>query len=161
MSELSGVDPGIKKQKFVSFIHKVFILIGQKISMGLGIASFSLLGAWFAVVYGYFFIYGNADFRPPEFQAFSRNLFISVVIVSIIYFIQSGLFHPFGFPGIDKRYRLVNRLLHRDPEGNRIRELEDRQLIDLLDALSNLPARNAIIVGVCSLAVFLRWYFST
>jgi signal transduction histidine kinase len=153
VSKVSKVNVEIKKKKFVTFIHNVFFFIGQKISFGLGIASFSLLGAWFAVGYGYFFIYGSADFRPYELQAFTQNLLISVAVASIIYFIQSGLFHPFGFPGIDKRYRLVNCLLRHDPEGNRVRELDNRQLIDLLDALTNIPARNALIVAYCSFGV--------
>jgi signal transduction histidine kinase/CheY-like chemotaxis protein len=150
---VSEVNERVRKKNLVAFIHALFFFIGQKISFGLGIAFFSLMGAWFAVVYGYFFIYGNGDFRPDEFQAFTQYLMISVGIASIIYFIQSGLFHPLGFSGIDKRYRLANRLLHRDPAGNRLRELEDRQLIDLLDALSDIPARNALIVALCSFGV--------
>ncbi|NIM12252.1 MAG: response regulator [Candidatus Aminicenantes bacterium] len=153
VSKVSKVNVEIKKKKFVTFIHNVFFFIGQKISFGLGVAFFSLLGAWFAVGYGYFFIYGSVDFRPHELQAFTQNLLILVAIASIIYFIQSGLFHPLGFSGIDKRYRLVNRLLRQDPEGNSIRELDNQQLIDLLDALSNIPARNALIVAFCSFAV--------
>jgi signal transduction histidine kinase/FixJ family two-component response regulator len=150
---VSKVNVEIKKIKFVTFINNMFLFIGQKISFGLGVASFSLLGAWFAVGYGYFFIYGSVDFHPHELQAFTQNVLISVAIVSIIYFIQSGLFHPFGFPGIDKRYRLVNCLLRHDPEGNRIRELDNQQLIDLLDALTNIPTRNALIVAYCSFGV--------
>jgi signal transduction histidine kinase/CheY-like chemotaxis protein len=133
--------------------HHIFAFIAGKISFGFGIAFFSIFGAWFAVVYGYFFIYGNVNFQPDELQAFTQHLVISVAIVSVLYFIQSGLLQSLGFPGIDKRYRLVNQLLHRDPAGNRTEQLQDQQLKSLLDALSNIPLYNALIVGICSFAV--------
>jgi signal transduction histidine kinase/AmiR/NasT family two-component response regulator len=132
---------------------KLFIFFTRKISPGFGIAFFTIFGAWFAVVYGYFFIYGNVHFQPQELQAFSRHLAISVGIVSVLYFIQSGLLLPLGFPGIDKRFRLVNRWLSQKSGGDNLETLEDRQLNTLLDALSNLPIHNALIVGLCSFAV--------
>jgi len=39
--------------------HKIFTFIARNISFGFGISFFSILGSWFAVVYGFFFIYGN------------------------------------------------------------------------------------------------------
>jgi len=142
-----------KKRGFTKSDHPIFAFIARKISFGFGIAFFSIFGAWFAVVYGYFFIYGNVNFQPDELQAFTQHLVMSVAIVSVIYFIQSGLLKPVGFPGIDKRYRLVNQLLHQDPSGNRTEKLPDQQLKSLLDALSNIPVYNALIVGLCSFAV--------
>ena len=105
------------------------------------------------MVYGYFFIYGNVNFQPDELQAFTLHLFISVAIVSVIYFIQSGLFQPLGFPGIDKRFRLVNQLLQQNPSGDRTEKLQDQQLKKLLNALANIPVYNAFIVCLCSFAV--------
>jgi signal transduction histidine kinase/CheY-like chemotaxis protein len=142
-----------RKRGFSKPVHQIFAFIARKISFGFGIAFFSVFGAWFAVVYGYFFIYGNVNFQPDELQAFTQHLFISVAIVSVIYFIQSGLFQPLGFPGIDKRFRLVNQLLQQNPSGDRTEKLQDQQLKKLLNALANIPVYNAFIVCLCSFAV--------
>ena len=98
--------------------HRFFSFLARKISFGFGIAFFTVLGAWFAVIYGYFFIYGNIPFRPGELQAFTNHLLISVGIVSLLYFIQSGLLHPLGFPGIDRRFRAAGnrQRAHRLPK---------------------------------------------
>jgi len=141
------------------YINKIFNFIAGKISFGLGIAAFSLIGAWFAVVYGYFFISGNVHFQPDELHAFTLHLFIPVGIISVAYFMQSGLLLPFGFTGIDKRFRLMNRLLHKDPTGNRIKKLKNRQLRELLVALLDLPLYNALIVALCSFTVVFTVIF--
>ncbi|MGD2089265.1 MAG: ATP-binding protein [Candidatus Aminicenantes bacterium] len=153
MSKFISNKKNNKKKGLSKSVHHMFTFIARKISFGFGIAFFSIFGAWFAVIYGYFFIYGNVNFQAEELQAFTQHLVMSVAIVSVIYFIQSGLLLPVGFSGIDKRYRLVNQLLHQDPAGNSTEKLPDQQLKSLLDALSNIPVYNAVIVGICSFAV--------
>jgi len=119
--------------------------------MGIGI--FTVLGAWFAVCYGYFFIAGNVDFRPGEFHAFTLQIFIPVGIVSILYFLQSGLFCPLGMPGLLKKCRIINRLLKNDPTGDMVSKLENHRLEELLAALSSIPVSNALVVMICSYVV--------
>jgi hypothetical protein len=92
-----------RKRGLSKSVQQIFAFIARKISFVLGIAFLSIFGAWFAVVYGYFFIYGNVDFQPDELQAFTLHLVISVAIVSLVYFIQCGLLQPLGFPGVDKQ----------------------------------------------------------
>jgi len=62
----------------------------------MGIAFFSIFGAWFAVVYGSFFIYGNVNFQGEELQTFTRHIFFSVGTLSMLYFIQSACFMFLG-----------------------------------------------------------------
>jgi len=135
--------------------NKLFSWLADKTSFCLGIAFFSNFGAWFATVYGFFFIYGNADFTPMELKAFTFHLLISVTIVSLLYYIQSGLLRNKGFYGVDKRFRLINRLLENDPQAQRIDSLENRELIGLLDAVTHIPFYNGIVIVICSFSVIL------
>ncbi len=140
--------PGLKK-----IIDTIFAFFVRKSSFGMGVSFFSVLGAWFAVWYGYFFIAGNVDFRPGEFHAFSLQVFIPVGIISILYFLQSGLLYPLGFPGLLKKYRKINHLLGKDPTGDMVSKLENQQLEELLAVLSTMPVCNALVVGACSYVV--------
>ncbi|HLP62699.1 MAG TPA: ATP-binding protein [Candidatus Deferrimicrobium sp.] len=143
----------LKKTGFKKIIDTIFNFFVKRFSFGMGIVFFSVLGAWFAVWYGYFFIVGNVQFLPGEFHAFSLHLFIPTGIISILYFIQSGMLYPLGFPGLLKKYRVINRLLENDPTGNRVSKLENHQLEELLEVLSTMPVCNALVVVVCSLIV--------
>jgi len=88
-----------------------------------------------------------------EFNAFTLQLVWSVMFVSVLYFIQSGVLHPFGYPGMAKQFRLTNLYLKKDTWGKNIDRLKDRQLIELLESLSGIPVLNAIIVAFCSFVV--------
>lgn len=139
---------GVKK-----IFNTIFAFLVKKFAFGLGISFFSVLGAWFAVWYGYFFIAGNVDFNPGEFYAFTLQIFIPVGIVSILYFLQSGLLYPLGYPGLLKKYRRINRLLEKDPTGDKVSTLENQQLEELLAVLSTMPFCNALVVAACSYIV--------
>jgi signal transduction histidine kinase/CheY-like chemotaxis protein len=143
----------LKKTGLKKILDNIFVFLVEKFSFGMGIVFFSVLGAWFAVWYGYFFIVGNVQFLPGEFHAFCIQLFIPTGIISILYFIQSGLLYPLGFHGLLKKYRVINRLLEKDPTGNMVSKLENHQLEELLQELSTMPVCNAIVVVVCSFIV--------
>jgi signal transduction histidine kinase/ActR/RegA family two-component response regulator len=137
------------------FIDKIFEFVSKKISFNFSIALFSNVGAWFAATYGYFFISGNADFLPRELSGFTFQLFLLLVITTIVSYIHFGVLHPFGFPGVDRRHRLSNRLLHKDPFGDRLSRLEDMELVALLESLETIPLYNAVSIGLYSLEVVL------
>ncbi len=148
-----------RKSPFKKFIDKIFYFITGKISFVFGIAAFTIIGAWFAAVYAYFFISGNVDFLPDELHALTLHIIIVVGIASIAVSIQTGLLHPFGFSGINKIFRLINRLLHKDPFGNNITKLENRQLTKLLAALLDIPFWDAIISALYSFGVVFTIIF--
>jgi signal transduction histidine kinase/CheY-like chemotaxis protein len=135
--------------------NKLFVWLAEKTSFCMGIALYSNFGAWFATVYGYFFIYGNANFTPVELKAFTLHLLLSVSVVSLFYYIQSGLLRNKGFSGIDRRFRLINRLLENDPRARRIDSLDNNELIGLLDAVTHIPFYNGIVIVICSFSVIL------
>jgi signal transduction histidine kinase/CheY-like chemotaxis protein len=144
-----NVDSWEKRNK----VDKVFESIAKKTSFNFGIAAFTNIGAWFAATYGYFFISGNANFNPSELRTFTIQLFVLLVITTIVSYIQLGMLHSFGFPGIGRPYRLSNRLLDKDPFGHRVGELPDDQLLSLLNVLIRLPGLNALVIGLYSLEV--------
>jgi len=133
--------------------EKVFEFIVKNTSFNFGIAAFTNVGAWFAAAYGYFFISANANFDPAELHTFAFQLFILLVLTTIVSYIQLGVLHSLGFSGIGRPYRLSNRLLHRDPFGRRVNELTDGQLVELLDILIRLPGLNALVIGLYSFEV--------
>jgi len=149
----------IKHSRAKKFSNKLFEFIVKKTSFNFGIAVFSIICSWFASAYGYFFISGNVVFSSDELHAFALHLTITVGIATIVVSIQSGLFHPFGFPGINKISRRINRLLHKDPFGSRITKLDNRQLTKLLTALLKIPFWNALIIALCSFAVVFAVIF--
>ncbi|MCP5109111.1 MAG: response regulator, partial [bacterium] len=114
---------------------------------------FSNVGAWFAAFYGYIFVSGNAGFQVDELRVFTFHLVLLLVITSIVSYIQGGMLYSFGFPGIGRPYRLVNRLLHKDPFGDNVSRLDDSQLLRLLDVLMRLPKLNSVVIGLYSLGV--------
>jgi signal transduction histidine kinase/AmiR/NasT family two-component response regulator len=135
------------------FIRGIFSFIASKVSFCLGVAMLSNLGAWFAATYGYFFIIGNVDFLAGEFRSFTGDLYISLVVATVLSYIQLGLMHRLGFSGLDKQYRQLNRLLDRDPFGQKIDRLNNRELKVLLSAVSRFPIRFMVLVAYYSLGV--------
>ncbi|HLP46949.1 MAG TPA: hypothetical protein VK469_13430, partial [Candidatus Kapabacteria bacterium] len=145
----------IKKNGIKKIIDMIFTFLVKKFSFGLGIAFFSILSTWFAVWHGYFFIVGKIDFQPGELHALNLQIFIPVGIVTILYLIQSGMLYPLGFPGLLKKYRIINRMLEKDPTGKMVSKLENHQLEELLAVLSAIPGCNARVLTACSyMAVF-------
>ncbi|HLP59237.1 MAG TPA: ATP-binding protein, partial [Candidatus Deferrimicrobium sp.] len=145
----------IKKAGIKKIIDTIFTFLVKKFSFGLGIAFFSILSTWFAVWHGYFFIVGKIDFQPGELHALNLQIFIPVGIVTILYLIQSGMLYPLGFPGLLKKYRIINHMLEKDPTGKMVSKLENHQLEELLAVLSAIPGCNARVLTACSyVAVF-------
>jgi len=148
-------------------VHQIFNFIAFKISFAFAIAVFSVIGSWFAVVYGYFFISGNIHFLPGELHTFTIHLIVTVLITTVVYYIHSGLFNPLGFPGFSKQYRLINRLLRHDPSGKAIGLLDQDRLVEVLEILLKIPANNAKVLIYCSysvvgsVVVLNLWYYAS
>ncbi|MDQ1350943.1 MAG: Response regulator [Acidobacteriota bacterium] len=142
-----------EKNRIKKIIDTIFTFFVKKCSFGMGIGIYTILGAWFAVWYGYYFIMGNVVFLPGEVRAFSQHLFVTTGIISVLYFIQSGLLYRLGLPGLFKKYRVINRLLEKDPTGEMVSKLDNHQLEELLAVLSTMPVCNALVVVGCSFVV--------
>jgi len=142
-----------KWMKKNSLIRQIFRALTAWTSYFFGLAIFSSLTAWFAAIYGYFYIIGNVDFSAAEFNTFSGELLWCVAIGNGIFYIQAGVLHRLGFPGIGKNIRFINRVLDKDPDLEHIDRLDNQKLVRLFDTLTNLPAKNAYLLGAYSVSV--------
>jgi signal transduction histidine kinase/ActR/RegA family two-component response regulator len=144
--------PGAGRLRIRVF-HRLFAWLVRQTAFVFASGIFCNVGAWFAATYGYFFIAGNADFHPDEFRVFTQHLFIFLGVATGVSFIQMGLLYRLGFHGIDRRFRKLNRLLERDPFGDKIDDLDDGDLSELYVHLTRLPVTMMIIVAYYSLGV--------
>ncbi len=142
-----------KPSKARRYAAKLFSFVVRKISFSNGVCFFLLAGSCFAAVYGYFFISGHARFGPGELQVFTVHLVVWFLVATLLIWIQFGLFYPFGLHGLDRPHRLVNRLLHKDPFGDNVEGLDDRQLQDLLHLLMKLPVNHVVVLALHSVYV--------
>jgi signal transduction histidine kinase len=142
-----------RSTRFQSPIHRVFALLVKKGAFCFAIGFFANISAWFAAAYGFFFVAGNANLKPRQLQILLISLVIGFVVGTLTSFIQFGLLHSLGLMEWDKKYRLVNRLLHQDPFGEEVTGLDNRQLSELHAALAHLPVYYALTSSLYSLGL--------
>ena len=139
--------------RFQSLIHRIFALLVKKGAFCFAIGIFANISAWFAAAYGFFFVAGNASLEPRQLRILLISLVIGFVLGTIISYVQFGMLHPLRLMEWDKKYRLVNRLLHQDPLGEKVTGLDNRQLSDLHAALAPLPVYFALTSSLYSLGL--------
>ena len=139
--------------RFQSLIHHIFALLAKKGAFCFAIGIFANISAWFAAAYGFFFVAGNASLEPRQLHILLISLVIGFVLGTIISYVQFGMFHPLRLMEWDKKYRLVNRLLHQDPLGEKVTGLDNQQLSDLHAALAPLPVYFAQTSSLYSLGL--------
>jgi signal transduction histidine kinase len=120
-------------------IHRIFALLVKKGAFCFAIGFFANISAWFAAAYGVFFVTGNTRLEPHQSQVFLISLVIGFAVGTLTSYIQFGMLHPLRLMEWDKKYRLVNRLLHKDPFGEKVTDLDNRQLTGLHATLTPLP----------------------
>jgi signal transduction histidine kinase/FixJ family two-component response regulator len=140
------------KNRFQSLIHRIFALLVKKGAFCFAIGLFANISAWFAAAYGYFFIAGNASLEAHQLQVLLLSLVIGFVVGTLTSYIQFGMLHPLGREW-DKKYRLVNRLLHKDPFGEKVTGLDNDQLTGLHATLLPLPVYFALTSSLYSLGL--------
>jgi signal transduction histidine kinase/ActR/RegA family two-component response regulator len=140
------------KNRFHSFIHRFFARLVKKGAFCFAIGFFANISAWFAAAYGYFFIDGNAGLKPEQQQVLILSLVIGFLLGTLTSYIQFGMLHPLGKEW-DKKYRLVNRLLHKDPFGEKVSRLDNQQLLELHTTLLPLPVYFAFTSSLYSLGL--------
>ncbi|MGD2092173.1 MAG: ATP-binding protein [Candidatus Aminicenantes bacterium] len=138
--------------RFHSLLHRFFALLAKKGAFCFAIGFFANISAWFAAAYGYFFIAGNASLEPHQLHVLLLSLVFGFVLGTFISYIQFGMLHPLGQEW-DKKYRLVNRLLHQDPFGEKVANLDTHQLTELHTTLLPLPAYFAFTSSLYSLGL--------
>jgi len=135
--------------------YKFFLLLAGNVSFSFSVSLVSNLGAWFAAIYGYFFIVGNIDFFPGERQVFTLHLFVNMVVTTLVAFIQMGLLERLGFKGIGSFHLKVNELLKGDPLLKNISRLDNKDLVKLHGSLNAMPSVNAFFLAGYSMEVVL------
>lgn len=129
--------------------------MGRKVSFGFGLVIYCNICAWIAATYGYFFISGNLDFTPGQLRTFTFQLVVALVITSLASYIQFGMLKPLGIPGLGKKFPLVNRLLDRDPFGEKLDRLNENDLENLFKAVGRLSVHCTVSVLLYSFAVVM------
>lgn len=145
-------EPMINKAGFRPF-HLLFGFLTRLTSFTAAAGIFCNIGAWFAATYGYFFIIGNVNFPAWEFDAFTRDLFVALFVATAFSYIQMGALYRLKFPGVNPRFRLINRIMECDPWGDKISQLDDRKLTDLYRHITRLSVSLMVLVAYYSLAV--------
>jgi signal transduction histidine kinase len=142
-----------RSNRFQSLIHSIFALLVKKGAFCFAIGFFANISAWFAAAYGFFFVAGNANLEPRQLQVLLISLVIGFVVGTLTSFIQFGLLHSLRLMEWDKKYRLVNRLLHQDPFGEEVTGLDNLQLSELHATLAHLPVYYALTSSLYSLGL--------
>jgi signal transduction histidine kinase len=142
-----------RSNRFQTLIHRIFALLVKKGAFCFAIGFFANISAWFSAAYGFFFVAGNANLKPRQLQILLISLVIGFVVGTLTSFIQFGLLHSLRLMEWDKKYRLVNRLLHQDPFGEEVTGLDNRQLSELHATLAPLPVYYALTSSLYSLGL--------
>ncbi len=141
--------------KFYRLMKRIFALLTKQVSFGFALSLFFDTGALFAVSYGYVFIRGYASWPPQELEAFTLYLMVAVGIGIILTFVHFGMFHAVGLSGISFDIRSLNRLLYKDPAGEKLHDLDSNDLLLLLKISSQVAVRSAKVIAFYSTAVII------
>ncbi len=124
-------------------MKKIFYFLAKKISYTFSVCLFVVFGFWLSATFGYFL--GIAFLTSANYDAIYNDIMkwypISILITSLLYYVQCGLLTPIKIPALARSLRQINRSF----SGDKLNELNDDEELNLLfEDISFLPAYNMI-----------------
>ncbi len=128
----------------MSMIARLFIYIYDRSSFAFTIALFTTAWSWVASFYGFFFVHATVNFQKDELVYMISALIVCTGVAVLLHLGCYGMFYRFGFPGITKTVRLINRFFDRKHVFVNFRNIPSKDIEEVYSAVLNLPFHNFI-----------------
>ncbi len=121
---------------------KFFYFLAEKVSYTFAVVFLTVLGGWMGVVFGYFV---GTSFIISHYEQVTGDILkwipLSVLIPTVIHYLQFGLLTPFRIPALQRSLRGINRGF----SGDRLNpDISNEQLQELYIDVCDLPMVNSL-----------------
>ncbi len=121
---------------------RFFYFLAEKVSYTFAVVFLTVLGGWMGVVFGYFV---GTSFIISHYEQVTGDIIrwipLSVLIPTLIHYLQFGVLSPFRVPALQRSLRGINRSF----SGDRLNpDITNEQLQELYIDVCDLPMVNSL-----------------
>ncbi|MBN2160873.1 MAG: SpoIIE family protein phosphatase [Spirochaetes bacterium] len=144
----------------------IFRLIARKISYTFAAAFFSMAWSMFFSMYGFYFYYSTARYVDLKGSFAIMIFLIANCCAYLFHLFYYGFFHPFGFSGLNRSVRTVNKYMQDEYIFKNHEKLDTKEIESVFSSLTKLPTIGVItavvavvLVSIVTIAIYFFAFF--